>query len=159
MSDGVMIEISGDGATVEKLRAKRDQFGVVINQTMQAVILAIKNQVVEQHLSGPTGPNSLSRKTGALARSVQVDVTTDGDVITGRVFYTGDVIYARIHELGGDIYPVNAKALRFMVGGKMVITQHVRMPARAPMRTGFKERIPQSIDMLKAAITSVVAGQ
>lgn len=38
--------------------------------------------------------------------------------------------YARIHELGGVIKPVNAPWLRFKIGGQWVTTDKVTIPAR-----------------------------
>ena len=172
-----MIEISGDAKTVAMLYAKRDRFGEVLGQTMEQVVLAIKNNVVSGHLSGPTGANSLSRRTGALSRAVQKEVTAGETTIEGRVFYTGDVPYARIHELGGVINHPGGTAYFFgdagratfvsnsfaaqIKGGGLPRTQphKITIPARAPMRTGFKEEVPRSIALLKAAITAVAASQ
>lgn len=41
-----------------------------------------------------------------------------------------NLIYAGIHQNGGDIVPKNAAALVFNIGGRKVITQKVTMPAR-----------------------------
>jgi phage gpG-like protein len=40
------------------------------------------------------------------------------------------VVYARIHQFGGVITPVNGKALVFNLGGKKVFAKKVTMPAR-----------------------------
>lgn len=40
------------------------------------------------------------------------------------------VVYAAIHEYGGDIYPVNKKFLAFKIDGKWIFTKHVYIPPR-----------------------------
>ena len=40
------------------------------------------------------------------------------------------VVYARIHQFGGVITPVNAKCLAFNLGGKKVFSMKSVMPAR-----------------------------
>lgn len=41
-----------------------------------------------------------------------------------------NVIYAAIHQFGGEIVPKNAKVLFFKIGGDEVVAQRVLMPAR-----------------------------
>lgn len=45
-----------------------------------------------------------------------------------------DVAYALIHELGGVIKPVRAKALVFEIDGETIVTGQVTMPARPYLR-------------------------
>ena len=40
------------------------------------------------------------------------------------------LIYARIHQKGGVIKPINAKVLRFMAGNETVYARQVTMPKR-----------------------------
>ncbi|MCF7949739.1 MAG: hypothetical protein K9L57_10265 [Spirochaetaceae bacterium] len=55
--------------------------------------------------------------------------------------------YAAIHELGGDIYPKKAKALRFKIGDQWVITKHVKMPKRPFIKPGVEEIINSPVAM------------
>lgn len=41
-----------------------------------------------------------------------------------------NLVYAGIHQRGGEIKPVNAKALRFKVGGQWVCAKSVKISAR-----------------------------
>ncbi len=66
----------------------------------QALTLDLQRHVVEDKLSGQV----LNVRSGDLRRSIQQDVTQTGDLIVGRVFSSGDVKYAAIHEFGGDIH-------------------------------------------------------
>ena len=60
-----------------------------------------------------------------------------GGGVVGIVY--SELIYSRIHELGGDIYPVNAPYLHFYHGGHWVKTQHVHIPARPYMYPSLME--------------------
>ena len=68
--------------------------------------------------------------TGRLRRSVR----TEGKASGKKVTVTGGtvpLVYAAIHQFGGDIRPVRAKFLRFRLAtGEHVKTKHVRIPAR-----------------------------
>lgn len=57
--------------------------------------------------------SSLTRRAGA------------AEVVVG-----SNVVYAGIHQFGGVIEPVDAKALHFVIGGRHIIVQRVTMPAR-----------------------------
>lgn len=92
--------------------------------------------------SGPSAPGTPpGRRTGTLARSVRAEPAT----LTGAGRASSSVaphtVYARIQQLGGDIYPVRAKALRWKVktfgpllpGAKRsnwVYAKHVYLPPR-----------------------------
>lgn len=167
MSDGAIIVVQGDTELVDQLRAKEDLFDQVMTQRMHAVVDEVQRHVVTDHLSGPTGEHSLSRQRGNLARSLQTGVEGDSGTVEGRVFFTGDVPYAAIHEFGGvipahDVVPKNAQALHFMMGGKEVFAKiahipDIVMPERAPLRTGFQERAQWIVDQIKGGIAEVLA--
>jgi len=71
-----------------------------------------------------TGGKTL-QDTGALKNSLAVDARRDV------VFVGSNLIYSAIHQFGGVIRPVHARALVFrLASGEMVVTQKVTMPAR-----------------------------
>lgn len=76
------------------------------------------------------------RDTGRLANSwsrgqADLEVRPDGFTIGT------NVRYARIHQFGGDIRPVRARALRFQTAdGQWHTRQRVRIPQRAMVPTG-----------------------
>lgn len=86
---------------------------------------AVVNRTVRHHLSGQT----LKRQTGTLAKSINYKLQNDYVSKVG-----SNVVYAPIHEFGGEIRPVNAKALTFKVKDQWVTTQKVNMPARPYLR-------------------------
>lgn len=93
----------------------------------------------------PSAPGTPpGRRTGTLARSVRPEparLTGDGKAASS---VAPHAVYARIQQLGGDIYPVRAKALRWKVktfgplnkGAKRtnyVYAKHVYLPPRPYM--------------------------
>lgn len=87
---------------------------------------------IEEEKSAPDGnawrPNSagtsLLYASGALSRSIDYAATNESvQVGTG-------LLYARIHQEGGEIVPKDARALAFQIGNRLVFAQRVRIPAR-----------------------------
>jgi phage gpG-like protein len=62
-------------------------------------------------------------------------------------------VYARIQQLGGDIYPVRAKALRWKDKSGVHFARHVRLPARPYMVMNDARRA----EVRSAAIKAVEA--
>lgn len=117
-----------------------------------ALALRLENRVKTQKLDGQV----LNRITGALSRSINNRVERIGNAITGYVFSSGDVKYARIHEYGGVIVPVKAQALRFMIGDQMIITQKVVMPERSYLRSSLTEMATTITTEMKEAVVKAV---
>jgi phage gpG-like protein len=94
-----------------------------IDKTVRGAIAArIVGFIQRDKLRG----HPLHRKSGDLANSINWRHLSDSD--TGLGSY--GVIYARIHELGGIIRPVHAKALHFQIDGHWITTKKVVMPRR-----------------------------
>lgn len=76
-----------------------------------------KNTMVTERLSGPTGANSLSVRTGALRRAVKSKVSTRPPASAALfVFVDSTAPYAAIHETGGTVRPKRSKFLAIPVG-------------------------------------------
>jgi hypothetical protein len=87
--------------------------------------------------------------TGTLRRSIRVTPAAGGpERWTSSVRPT--VVYARIQEKGGDIYPVRAKMLRFAVDGQARFAKHVHLPAR-PYMAPAAERMKADGSLRRAA--------
>jgi hypothetical protein len=78
----------------------------------------VVSRMIKEHMSGPTGPSSVSVRSGQLRRSLDGTVATwSGEKKMMLVmFFGGGVPYARIHEYGGTITPKRAKNLAVPVG-------------------------------------------
>lgn len=121
--------------------------GEVISLTQQLAAL------VRQKLSGPV----LNRRSGALYNSIKSQLIENPSTIYGTVYSQG-VPYAAVHEFGGrgyyPIVPVRAKALAFMVGGKLVFAQRVNHPPakeRSFLRSSLNDMRDQIIARLSSA--------
>ncbi len=111
-----------------------------IRKGLDRAAITLQNGIKKQLSTNPSPSRpgkSPGVKTGALRRSIQVDRTKINELSVG---VGSNLKYARIHEYGGVITPVRAKALKFPVAdGTWVITQKVNMPARPYLRPALKK--------------------
>ena len=128
-------------------------------KTIYALTLKLQKHVVVDKLQGQV----LQKRSGALQRSIQNQVIQNDSGVTGRVFSSGDVKYAAIHEFGGRIpphiiEPKNGEALAFMLNGKMSFFKKVNhpgsdMPERSFMRSSLKDMRQEIINGMEKAIS------
>lgn len=123
--------------------------------------LKLENLVKTGKLNGQV----LNRVTGALARSIHSKVDRNTASVIGRVFSSGDVKYARIHEYGGKtaphiIEPKNAKALAFG-GGVYARVNHPGsvMPERSFLRSALHDMSTEISIGLKQAVVQALVKQ
>jgi len=113
---------------------------------------------VREKLSGGV----LGIRSGNLLGSIRSEVSEDAHSVTARVWSDGSVPYARIQEYGGriaipEIVPVQAEALAFSYGGRMIFAKRtaahvVDLPERSFLRFSLAEFAPQfEADMQKLA--------
>lgn len=88
---------------------------------------------------GQTG--HLKARTGHLRRSIKSEANQKPSMIIGRIF--SNIIYARIHELGGVIKPKKGKYLKFQMGGHWIMVKKVKIPARPYLRPAIADHINQ----------------
>ena len=108
----------------------------------------------------------LNRRSGRLSASVLPLQQQSGDSVSGGARGGGGVPYAAIHEFGGlipahQVVAKNAQALSFTIDGvrrfaKSVQIPDVQMPERSYMRSGFEDKAPQGIEMLRAAVREAI---
>ena len=122
-------------------RLARDVRDPAATDAADAMAHSFQRSVV-MSMKGTSAPGlPPARRTGTLARSVRAEPSklVGGGKATSSV--APHTVYARIQQLGGDIYPVRAKALRWKSktfgplpkGGKRgnwVYAMHVRLPPR-----------------------------
>ena len=118
--------------------------------TLQAALyqkvsyLALKLEAkVKQKLSGDV----LNVRSGNLRSSIQNKVEQSSHSVIGKVYSSGDVKYAAIHEFGGTtkahvIEAVNGKALAFVMNGKQVFVKRVNHPgSKIPERSFLRSSL------------------
>lgn len=108
-------------------------------------------------------PGEIGVKTGTLRRSIMSQVVEDGDYITGSLY--SNVRYARIHEEGG-IVPAHiirarfARALRFVVGGKVLFRKKVLSPARYQESHPYlRPSINESLGRIRELVIRSIMGE
>ena len=165
-----MIQINHNARDVlRQLREFPDQMVKGLCRTIDKQNRLTISHVARTRLSFPRnstpGMAGLRVQTGNLRRGLVaglVPARQVGNAVIGSI--TNNVKYAAVHEFGytfpakGMIYPKNAKALRFMVGGKVVFrawvnqTRPITIPARAPVRHGLDERAQDYSDAFSETI-------
>ena len=99
----------------------------------------------------------LTRRTGRLRNSITHKVKIQGDKVIGTL--GTNVIYGRIHELGGEIVPKNANALHFNIPGVGWRTaKKVVMPARPYLRPALEDNAGNFADIIKNRIEEAFKG-
>jgi len=94
-------------------------------------------------------------QTGNLRRSMDIElIEASSERATAQI--GTNLIYAAIHEFGGEIRPVNARALVFEIDGKTVVTQLVRMPARPYLRPAFESGREAAVANFRAALADLI---
>ena len=133
-----------DSRLVARLGAMPDKLRRALSNKTTRLRLELEARV-KQKLSGEV----LNVRTGALRRSIFSDQTETANEISARVVQSADVPYGRIHEYGGttpphDIYPTKAKALAFVMNGRLTFAKVVHhpgsvIPERSFMRSSLAE--------------------
>ena len=94
------ISIKGDENIINQFEGMGAEVRAALMATVPELAKALQGHVVQDKLNGQV----LNQRSGALARSIQQEspIEQDGGIY-GRVFSSGDVKYAAIHEYGGVI--------------------------------------------------------
>ena len=136
MSDGVVFKVVGAAETVAKLGQKvllaRAAISRGLKRATSRVLGRAQDEVYAGHAAG-----HLNVGTGYLRQNITMEV--DDAQLMGYVGVRRNVPYARIHEYGGTIRPVKAKALAFKIDDRWVITQSVTIPPRPYLRPALAE--------------------
>lgn len=147
----------GKTELIQRLAAMTPNVLRALKQAVTSETIKLQAHVIRDKLQGQV----LNNRSGDLARSIQQDVTSTDLSVFGRVFSSGDVKYAHIHEYGGTIHipeivPDKAKALAFTIGGKQVFAMRtkahdVHMPERSFLRSALADNAVEITLALKRA--------
>lgn len=154
----ITVKLVGKQKVIGQLRAIPPSVYAMLVQKTYVIAVHLQTYIRTQKLSGQV----LNVVTGDLRRSINFNVVQEAKKVLGRVFSSGDVKYAGIHEFGGrtsphEIVPRKAQALAFMYGGKQVFAKSVKhpgsvMPERSFMRSSFNENQMFIVRELKEAV-------
>lgn len=155
----ITVALVGKDKVVAQLRSIPPAVATQLLAKVWSIAIMLQSYIRSEKLSGQV----LNVVSGALRRSINVDVKQDATQVLGRVFSSGDVKYAGIHEFGGTtkahtIMPRKADALAFMINGKQVFARKVNhpgsvMPERSFMRSGLSDKAAEIAAQLKEGVT------
>ena len=80
---------------------------------------------------------NLKVRTGHLRRSIKSSVVTRYEDIVGSL--SSDVVYARIHEMGGIIKASTKPYLKFQINNRWITVREVTIPKRPYLRPAFED--------------------
>jgi len=123
----------------------------IAQQRIDKVVRKAANRVLRQaKVNVRQVLNTTGKSTGRLSGSITT-ADVPGELLS-RAIGT-DVIYARIHEYGGVITPVNAQKLVFPgKDGGLVFADSVTIPARPYLRPALDAVAPQIAEDFEAEI-------
>jgi len=143
--------------TVKNLPQVEEMLQGVANGVTPAMVRGVAKGSfrVEATTKGKLSGEVLKVRTGRLRNSVTATApVVMGDVVEGRV--GTNVIYARIHELGGEIVPKNGPYLVFQVSGRWVRTKHVTMPKRPFLQPSLDQNRAQIVGDIQGELAALV---
>lgn len=135
-------------ALVEKPAQIRESVRGALAQWAEDLASFIRND----KLSGGV----LNVRSGDLRSSIYPLQEETGASVTGGARGGGGIVYAKIHEYGGDIYPKRAPLLRFMIDGHWISTKHVHMPERSYMRSSLADKREDGLTALRSAVKEAI---
>lgn len=158
----VNITVEGDAALIGRLLAMPPVVQRALEIKVKTLALKLEALVKTGKLNGQV----LNRVTGALSRSIhhKVDVLANG--VIGRVFSSGDVKYAGIHEFGfRGVVDVKAH-VRSMAFGKETqpftvgaYQRQVNAPERSFLRSSLHDMSVEISTGMKTAVVEAVMRQ
>lgn len=167
------ISVSGDQELVSRFKNLTPEIHAALLRKIHELTIKLEAHVKTVHLSGPTGPDSLSVRSGNLRSGVFQEVTDNGSSITGMVAAPRDVPYAAIHEFGGVInspggtpYFIDSKSGQATFVSKEsamadrlpVTAAHIiHMPERSYLRSSLREMRDEILAGLQDAVREVIS--
>lgn len=152
------------GSATAKLAALPDKVRAGVREAVQAGALKLLSKV-QQKVSGDV----LQVRGGALLNSLrETGLSDSGGTLSDGVATDAALKYARIQEYGGkievpEIAPVNARALAFEYGGKVVFAMKaaahvVEIPEHSFMRSSLAEIAPEIVDSIRKVVAESANG-
>jgi len=132
--------------------------GPAVTKKLEAAQIVGVNQTMAASAAHAKRNHDWQNRTGTLEGSIDVAeyARREGAGVRG-VWGSRDVRYARIHEEGGTIEPVKAKALVFNIEGETIIAKRVEIPARPYLRPAADEEYPKLAQRIRKAYEAAPA--
>lgn len=145
-------------AVKERLNGTSGKVLAALRNELEKQTGMLANYIRAQKLSGQV----LKNRTGNLRNAVQNNVTAAGPILTGTVFVDNTAPYGAYQEHGASIperRPVNAKALRWYVGGSPVFAMRAKaftLPPRPFMAPSLQEKSAEINAALQGTASQVI---
>lgn len=159
----VELSVTGSEQQVRRFMDMADRIRAELVTEMEFQVAGLVTYIADNKLGGQV----LKAQSGRLRAALNGDVTINGTDIVGRA-YVDDVPYAALQEYGGTTRPhaitaVNARALKFFVGGTERFAKTVQhpgsvMPERSYMRSGLEDRSINIIGGIRDAVLKGARG-
>ena len=153
-----MFALALDG--LDSADARLSAYAAALAEALAAKAAELAEALAERVRNDKLAGGALNMRTGALAASIAADVAVESEAISATVGSFGDVKYAAIQEMGGktsahEILPAKAKALAFMVGGKLVFARKVEHPGSAiPARSYLGSALDEMSDEIAVSLAA-----
>jgi phage gpG-like protein len=151
-----MLEIGIDDTCSAALAAMPERIRDALVAKSNTLAAALQ-QKIQQKLAG----EALQTRSGALAASIVASIAEEPQGVAVRIAST-DVKYAAIHEFGGtipphQIVPDKAKALAFVIGGKLVFAARVQIPAvTVPERSYMRSSLAEMAEAIREGLSEAI---
>ena len=153
------VELLGDKELVARLEAMPAAVQTALMTKARQLAINLQAHVVNDKLHGQV----LHQRTGALARSIQEEVTSEAKAVFGRVFSAGDVKYAAFWEYGFHGVEHVRAFTRTSAFGKPTAPyqvgpydRRVDQDARSYMRTSLADMADEISTGLKEAVVKAL---
>ncbi len=131
-----MIKLNLSEKSRKMIRKMPDLVKPALYKGMRKAMILASGTARSPYLSG----KALKRRTGRLRNSITHDVRIQGDKVIGTI--GTNVVYGRIHELGGVIRPKVKQLLRFHIPGVgWRSAKEVTIPARPFLRPALEDNL------------------
>lgn len=136
-------------------------YGKQVSEKMRKAQILGVNATMAACVTGAKRNHTWNNRTGVLEGSIDIAepaAAQGGQGGVRGVWGSKDVRYALIHELGGVIRPVRARALMFRADdGSFVVTKQVKIPARPYLRPAADREYPKLAKRIRRAFESSTA--
>jgi phage gpG-like protein len=150
----IQFEVAGLDAALARLnRAGSMEFQELLDGLSRMGQQQTQRRIEEEKTSpaGRAWPKTTDGRAALFVSGAHLSRSIDHAATATEARWGSGWIGARVHQFGAVITPKNAKALRFKIGGKSVVTQRALIPPRPYL--GVSEDNRQ--DLEKTAITFV----
>lgn len=149
----------GDKALLARLGAVPERMKAEVDKTVAELGYALQARVQSGYLTGQVLRVRTGRLRSSIAQGAADSRSRFESTATTAIAYVGtNVSYGVAWERGiaaRDIVPVRTKALRFEIGGEVLFSKRVRVPAQAPrkfLEPALFEMRPVILEQLGAAL-------